>query len=201
MKDKHRKYSCISIDPSHKSHNAPVPYAHVCTFLSQSGALWDVFLVHYGVCEMDLLFLDNENPSSWKTGTIIFRPEQNGKILQKIFLHAFNVLWRKFWLDLHQNYTFAALHSLLQCKLQWTWNYILSTLDFYSMSFSQSAPWILSYSLQWRHNECDDVSNHQPHDCLLFIQGQIKENIKALRHWPLCGEFTGHRWIPQTKGQ
>ena len=22
-----------------------------------------------------------------------------------------------------------------------------------------------------------------------FIQAQIKENIKALRHWPLCGEF------------
>ena len=21
------------------------------------------------------------------------------------------------------------------------------------------------------------------------------ENIKALRHWPLCGEFTGDRWI------
>ena len=26
-----------------------------------------------------------------------------------------------------------------------------------------------------------------------FIQGQIKENIKAMRHWPLCGEFTGDR--------
>ena len=26
-----------------------------------------------------------------------------------------------------------------------------------------------------------------------FIQAQIKENIKAPRHWPLCGEFTGHR--------
>ena len=25
----------------------------------------------------------------------------------------------------------------------------------------------------------------------LFIQAQIKENIKAPRHWPLCGEFTG----------
>ena len=24
-----------------------------------------------------------------------------------------------------------------------------------------------------------------------FIQAQIKENIKTLRHWPLCGEFTG----------
>ena len=34
----------------------------------------------------------------------------------------------------------------------------------------------------------------------LFIQMQIKENIKAPRHWPLCGEFTGHRWIPRTNG-
>ena len=28
-----------------------------------------------------------------------------------------------------------------------------------------------------------------------FNQAQIKENIKAPRHWPLCGEFTGDRWI------
>ena len=34
-----------------------------------------------------------------------------------------------------------------------------------------------------------------------FIRAQIKENIKALRHWPLCGEFTGDRWIPRTNGQ
>ena len=33
------------------------------------------------------------------------------------------------------------------------------------------------------------------------IQTQIKENIKAPRHWPLCGEFTGDRWIPRTNGQ
>ena len=31
----------------------------------------------------------------------------------------------------------------------------------------------------------------------LFIQAQIKENIKAPRHWPLCGP----RWIPRTNGQ
>ena len=30
---------------------------------------------------------------------------------------------------------------------------------------------------------------------------QIKENIKAPRLWPLCGEFTGDRWIPRTNGQ
>ena len=34
-----------------------------------------------------------------------------------------------------------------------------------------------------------------------FIQAQIKENIKAPRHWPLWGEFTGDRWIPRTKGR
>ena len=34
-----------------------------------------------------------------------------------------------------------------------------------------------------------------------FIQSQIKGNVKAPRHWPLWGEFTGDRWIPRTKGQ
>ena len=34
-----------------------------------------------------------------------------------------------------------------------------------------------------------------------FIQAQIKENIKAPRHWIFLGEFTGDRWIPRTKGQ
>ena len=46
--------------------------------------------------------------------------------------------------------------------------------------------------LRWRHNGCDSVANHQPHDCLLnrlFRQTQIKVNIKVPRHWPLCGEF------------
>ena len=32
----------------------------------------------------------------------------------------------------------------------------------------------------------------------LFTQPCI--NIKAPRHWPLCGEFTGQRWIPRTNG-
>ena len=56
-------------------------------------------------------------------------------------------------------------------------------------------------SLHWRHNDHDGVSNHQPH-CLFtqpFIQTQIKENIKAPRHWPLCGEFTGTGEFPAQK--
>ena len=55
-------------------------------------------------------------------------------------------------------------------------------------------------SLQWRHNERDGASNQPPQDFLLnrLFKAQIKENSKASRHWPLCGEFTGergiHRW-------
>ena len=34
-----------------------------------------------------------------------------------------------------------------------------------------------------------------------FVQVPIKENIKALHHWPLLGKFTGHQRIPLTRGQ
>ena len=51
--------------------------------------------------------------------------------------------------------------------------------------------WTLS--LQRRHNGSDGVSNHQPFHCLLnrLFRRRWKKNIKAPRHWPLCGEFTG----------
>ena len=61
------------------------------------------------------------------------------------------------------------------------------------------SPGPVFYPLRWRHNGRDSVSNHQPHDSWFtqpFIQMQIKENIKAPRHWPLCWEFTVDRWIP-----
>ena len=36
---------------------------------------------------------------------------------------------------------------------------------------------------------------------IVYSTVQIKENINAPHHWPLCGEFNGDRWIPRTKGQ
>ena len=41
---------------SHISHNAPFcnRNVHMCTFLLQKGALWDMGLVHCGICEMGL---------------------------------------------------------------------------------------------------------------------------------------------------
>ena len=53
-------------------------------------------------------------------------------------------------------------------------------------------------TLQWRHKGRDSVSRLFTQS---FIQTQIKENIKAPSHWPLCGEFTGDWWIPRTNGQ
>ena len=44
---------------------------------------------------------------------------------------------------------------------------------------------------------CDDV-------IMAAMASQITRFMivcKAPRYWPLCGEFTGDRWIPRTKGQ
>ena len=70
-----------------------------------------------------------------------------------------------------------------------------------SLTHSSQIPATLTFSwlapLQWRHNEHNGVSNHQPRDCLLnHLFKQIKENIKALRHLcegnsPVTGEFPG----------
>ena len=61
----------------------------------------------------------------------------------------------------------------------------------------------VSFVLQWRHNERDGISNHQPDHCLFnnLFKAHIKESIKASRHLPLYREFTGDRLIPCTKGQ
>ena len=55
--------------------------------------------------------------------------------------------------------------------------------------------YIICWSLHCRHNEHDGVSNHQPHHRFLnrVFEAQVKENIKAPRHWPLWGEVTGDR--------
>ena len=92
------------------------------------------------------------------------------------------------------------------------WHYaiilpILFGIRISSLQQSRDYIWLLyseeiTEALQWRYNGRDSVWNHQPHRCLLnAFQAQIKENIKAPHHGPLCGEFTGHWWIPRTNGQ
>ena len=43
-----------------KSHNAPVPYPtmhHFVTEMLQNGALWDICLMHHGICVMGPLII------------------------------------------------------------------------------------------------------------------------------------------------
>ena len=61
----------------------------------------------------------------------------------------------------------------------------------------------ISFSLQWRHNRCNSVSNHQPHGCLLnrlfkrraekhqtsaslvFVRGIHRRPVSSPHTWPV----------------
>ena len=49
-------------------------------------------------------------------------------------------------------------------------------------------------SAQWRLKSPASGLFAQP-----FVQAQIKENIKALRHWHLWGKSTGIWWFPSQR--
>ena len=111
-------------------------------------------------------------------------------------------------------------HNELIC---WSWCYM--ALSFHSCQLCDTC----LFGGQCRHSICWPAYGHVPfqqeqlqrdhyYDVIMgtmasqlpsltivftqsFIQAQIKENIKAPLHWPLCGEFTGERWIPRTTGQ
>ena len=47
--------------------------------------------------------------------------------------------------------------------------------------------WFCLISLRWRQNECEDVSNHQPHDCVLNrLFRRSSEKTSKLRVTGLC---------------
>ena len=106
--------------------------------------------------------------------------------------------WRRnvHYQSLHLNWWRFILPFNLRPKLLELLYWIVLTKDKVHLHF-------MTGSLQWRHNERDGVSNHRRIKCLLnsLFRRRSKKNIKAPRHWPLWGEFTGDRWIPRTKGQ
>ena len=64
------KFNILTIDSSHKPHNAldryPTMYHFVtemCTFLLQNGASWDMGLMHFGICAVSLLNLSFHSKS------------------------------------------------------------------------------------------------------------------------------------------
>ena len=95
------------------------------------------------------------------------------------------------------------LHTLHQLKINCPWVLYLAFIPVIDglQEFSNGQS-----SLHWRHNATQWArwrlkSTVSRLFTQAFTEAQIKENIKAPRHWPLCREFTGDRWIPRTNGQ
>ena len=69
------------------------------------------------------------------------------------------------------------------------------------LSCGDISPIRVWFALQWRHNERDGVSNHQPHDCLLsclFRRGSKKTSKICVTglcagNSPMTGEFPTQR--------
>ena len=69
--------------------------------------------------------------------------------------------------------------------------------------FKNYCMYMIRFSLRWRHNGRDGVSNHQPHDCLLNrLFGRRSKQPSKLRVTGLCvGNSPGTGEIPRTHGQ
>ena len=117
--------------------------------------------------------------------TLFFKPIKHEKVIFKYFSRKTD------------NFQDIEISSTFQDNIQ------IQTLSrsVGTMRYVEYSGIVFQKPLNWRHNGRDGVSNHQPRDCLPFIHAQIKENTKAPCHWPLCGEFTGDRYIPRIKGQ
>ena len=75
-------------------------------------------------------------------------------------------------------------HVIIQDTRRMWFEYRLSCFISRSCEVPKVGDW---HSLQWRHNERDCVSNHQPHDCLLnrLFRWRSKKTLK-LRVTGLC---------------
>ena len=66
--------------------------------------------------------------------------------------------------------------------------------------FGRHKPWDGCITLRWRHNGCDNVSNHQPRECLLrrahqrkhqssaslaFVRGSHRRPVNSPHKWPV----------------
>ena len=72
--------------------------------------------------------------------------------------------------------------------MKWDWEVTQNTLTTGTSTYAVCVTWYPSaMPLQWRHNEHDSVSNHQPHVCLLNrLFGRRSKKTSKLRVTGLC---------------
>ena len=107
------------------------------------------------------------------------------RLLPRIVVPITNI-WILFW---NQEMNLSSLKNKRQFVTLVLTESNLSTSSLVSVDllFIYSLQWRLVQWARWRLKSPASVFT-QP-----FIQAQMKENIKALRHWPLWGEFTGDK--------
>ena len=59
-------------------------------------------------------------------------------------------------------------------------------------AWSQASSWLLGVKIVWRVRTSCETCRKSCHD-------DVIEWKHFPRYWPLCGKFTGHRWISHTK--
>ena len=104
-----------------------------------------------------------------------------------------------FWINIYTS-------SIIKMTITSYWNFVLECTLRLCVIHVLDVPYML-YSLsrksfQWRHNDHDGVSNHQPHGCLfnrLFRRWSTKTS--KLRGTGFVWAIHRYRWIPRTKGQ
>ena len=100
----------------------------------------------------------------------------------------------KLWRIPNQPITYTHNHFGGLCDFE-MWHITLKIITHVSSHKAIFAVYFMKFEwkpLQWRHNERDGVSNHQPHNCLLkrLCKAQIKETSK-LRVTGLCSASNG----------
>ena len=116
-------------------------------------------------------------------------------LLQIIFLSFFSGSWTMF----------------LEADNHWVWGYFTTRGELAKWVFLRHPDFVdentvphtraLCLKLDDHYNDVimTTIASHIPASRLFtqpFIQTQLKENIQAPRHWPLCGEFTATGEFP-----
>ena len=100
-----------------------------------------------------------------------------------------------------QGFNDSASINMLYSTQIWRIAFVKTLFYFFTITLREVVVVTVASSLQWRHNERDSVSNHQPHDCLLncLFRHRSKKTSK-LRVTGLCegnspgtGEFPAQR--------
>ena len=92
------------------------------------------------------------------------------------------------------HYTRCKLSSIGRTKTVWYFNFA----NYISSLLNMMLVW---FQLQWRHNGCDWISNHQPHDCLLSVYSVAHQRkhqssaslafVRGIHRWPVNSP---HKW-------